>query len=525
MQDWHTQAKPEPVSCNLNMFRTIKEDLPASIVVFLVALPLCLGIALASGAPLFSGLISGIVGGIVIGSLSGSSVSVSGPAAGLTVIVLGAIEDLGGYDIFLLSVALAGILQFILGVLRAGIIAYYFPTAVIKGMLAAIGLILILKQIPHALGYDADYEGDQSFIQADEENTFSEIINAVMDPSPGAIIISVVCLAILILFEQRFIKRLRIFQLIPGALITVLAGTGLNQLFQRIAPQLHLSGDHIVDIPVSANFSQFIGQFTLPDFTAFGNAQVYVTALTIAIVASLETLLCIDAADKLDPKRRVTPASRELRAQGIGNLVSGLIGGLPTTAVIVRSSANISAGAESKMSAVLHGIFLLLSIIFIPGLLNLIPLSCLAAVLLVVGYKLVKPSIFKDMYSKGINQLVPFVVTLMAIMLTDLLIGIGIGLAVGILFVIRSNFHVAIRVTKHNENYLVRMHKDVSFLNKALLVEILDDIPENSHVIIDATRASFIDQDILEVITNFEKNATFKSIEVTREGLDKPLRK
>tara|TARA_Y100000782_G_scaffold31337_1_gene34684 strand:+ start:18599 stop:20122 length:1524 start_codon:yes stop_codon:yes gene_type:complete len=503
-----------------HLTKHLSKDIPASIVVFLVALPLCLGIALASGTSLFSGLISGIIGGIVVGALSGSSISVSGPAAGLTAIVLSAVEGLGDYRIFLLAVVLAGIIQLVLGILKAGVIGYYFPSSVIKGMLAAIGLILIFKQIPHAIGFDKDYEGDMSFFQLDHENTLSEIGKAIEAMTPGAIIISSISLLLLILMEVPKIKKFKLFQILPPALFVVLIGTLINVFFQSSMASFALEQEHLVSIPIAGSIHEFIGQFTTPDFTAFSNPEIYTIAITIALVASLESLLCIEAADKLDPHKRITPASKELRAQGIGNIVSGLIGGIPITAVIVRSSANIEAGAQTKLSAILHGIFLLGTAALIPQVLNLIPLSCLAAILLMVGYKLVKPSIVVSMYRKGWSQFIPFVITVVAVFFTDLLIGIGVGLVVGVFFVIRSNYPKAIKITQHNNHYLIRFRKDVSFINKALIADTFSKIEENGYVVLDAKHADFIDNDIKELIYDFIDNAKYQNIKVTLEGFE-----
>lgn len=495
--------------------------MPSALVVFLVALPLCLGIAVASGAPPLSGLIAGIVGGIVVGSLSGSHISVSGPAAGLTSIVLSSIDELGSFQLFLGTVVIAGIIQFILGALKAGVIGYYFPTSVIKGMLAGIGLILILKQIPHGLGFDSDYEGDESFFQPDNENTFTEIIKAILHPSLGAIIITLVALSIILIYETKTIKQFKITKYVPGELIAVLAGILLNQMFKIALPELYLKGNHLVQIPVTKSFNEFTRLFKIPDFSGITTQGFWITSVTIALVASIETLLSIEAADKLDPQKRVTPASKELRAQGIGNTVSGLIGGLPITAVIVRSSANVAAGAKTKVSAILHGILLIILILIIPRILNLIPLSALAAVLLFVGYKLTKPSLYKSMYKNGISQFLPFIVTILAILFTNLLVGIAIGLIVGLFFVMKTNFQAAIKITQNKDNYLVKLKKDVSFLNKALLLDGLSKIPKSSKVLIQAEKGLFIDYDIEETLRDFVLiSAPEKGISVKCEGLE-----
>ncbi|TDH25174.1 SulP family inorganic anion transporter [Segetibacter sp. 3557_3] len=489
-------------------------DLPASIVVFLVALPLCLGIALGSGAPLFSGIIAGMVGGIVIGCLSGSQLSVSGPAAGLTAIVVAAITKLQVYEAFLLAVVLAGIIQLILGFLKAGIIGDYVPNSVIKGMLAAIGIILILKQLPHFFGYDKNYVGDESFVQGNDENTFTGIFHSLNAITPGALIIALVSLIILIAWETKFFKSKRILSLVPGPLVVVLAGVFINILFAGSAPNLALEQKHLVTLPIAENAGMFISFFTFPDFSHITNPQVWISGLTIAIVASLETLLGIEAVDKLDPLKRVTPTNRELKAQGVGNFVSGLIGGLPLTSVVVRSSANVMAGAKTKVSTITHGTLLLVSVYFIPTVLNLIPLSALAAILIFTGYKLAKVGLFKDFYKKGWDQFTPFVVTVLAILLTDLLVGIVIGILVGLFFMVRSNFKSSVLVVNDDNRYLVRLRKDVSFLNKPIIKRKLEEVPENSYILIDATRADFIDKDVIEEINNFLKHAHLKNITV-----------
>jgi MFS superfamily sulfate permease-like transporter len=495
-------------------FHQYKYDIPASIVVFLVALPLCLGIALASGAPAFGGIIAGIIGGIVIGSLSGSHVSVSGPAAGLTVIVLSSIEKLGGYELFLTAVVLAGLIQIILGILRAGLIGSFFPVSVIKGMLAAIGIILILKQIPHALGYDMDYVGDVFFKQADGRNTFSEILYALSTIKIGAIVISIISLTILITWELPILKKFIFFNMIPGSLIVVMLGILINELVFIGNESLFLTSEHLVTIPVPESFGAFFSQFTTPDFTNILNSETIIVAFTLAIVGSLETLLSLDAADKLDPFRRISPPSRELVAQGVGNTLSGLIGGLPITAVIVRTTANVTAGARTKLSAILHGIFLLTSVIFLAEWLNKIPLASLAAVLLVVGYKLAKPSVFKAIISKGYNQFLPFIITILAILFTDLLTGIIIGIIIGLFFVIRTNYHRSIFIARDGKNYLIRLQKDINFLNKAFLRKTFREIPRGAYVIIDGSRSPFIDNDIIETISDFMQSSENRGIKV-----------
>lgn len=497
-----------------NYFKSLIFDFPASIVVFLVALPLCLGIALGSNAPLFSGIIGGIVGGIVIGALSGSQLSVSGPAAGLTAIVAVAIGKLQVFDAFLLAVMIGGLLQIGLGFLKAGLLGDYIPSSVIKGMLAAIGIILILKQLPHLVGYNIDFGGDETFLQKDGENTFSELITSALHILPGAAIIGLSSILIQIVWDKVLVKKHNFFKLTPAPLIVVLAGVGLNAFFKTSAPSLALGADHLVNIPIAGSFKEFTSFFTFPDFTKLGNITVWTTGITIALVASLETLLNIQAADDLDSYHRVTPTNRELKAQGAGNLISGLIGGLPLTSVIVRTSANVNGGAKSKQSAIMHGILLLLSVAFIPAILNIIPLSCLAGILIYTGFKLAKPSIFKQFYKKGWDQFLPFVITILAILFSDLLIGILIGCVAGLFFVMHSNFKSAVFVVNDQNNYLFRLRKDVSFLNKPIVKNKLEMVPEDAYVLIDAARADFIDKDVVEVIEDFMKHAHLKNIRV-----------
>ncbi len=498
--------------------QNIKHDIKASLVVFLVALPLCLGIAIASGAPPMSGLIAGIVGGIIIGTLSGSHVSVSGPAAGLTVIVLDSITSLGAFELFLGTVVVAGIIQLGFGLLKAGVLGHYFPHSVIKGMLTSIGLILILKQIPHALGYDKDQMGDLAFRQLDNQNTFTEIWNAVLYYSPGAIPVVLVALGILILFEKPKIRSHKVFGVVPGALWAVLSGILINALYLIFLPSWHLFDEHLVSIPVLQGVNELGSLLTFPDFGMIGESGFWIVAFTIAIIGSIETLLSIEAGDKMDPLKRISPSSKELVAQGIGNSISGLIGGLPITAVIVRTSANITAGSKSKLSAILHGILLMILVLAIPGILNKIPLSCLAAVLFMVGYKLAKPSIFIHEFEKGWDQFLPYLVTVIAILFTDLLVGIGIGMVFGIFFVVKTNFQKSITLTELNGNYLLKLQKDVSFLNKAPLMKELATIPPGSKVILNSIKARFIDHDIQEVLNDFIKTSGDKNIKVILEG-------
>ncbi|WP_224484178.1 SulP family inorganic anion transporter [Robertkochia aurantiaca] len=500
------------------MFKHIKNDLPASVVVFFVAIPLCLGIALASGAPLFSGLIAGIVGGIVVGAISGSHIGVSGPAAGLTAIVFSAIATLGSFENFLVAVVLGGVIQIAFGVLRAGIIGYYFPSSVIKGMLTGIGIIIILKQIPHFFGYDADPEGDFAFIQVDEGNTFSSIINAFGNISLGPTIIAMAGLAILVLWEQVLSKKAKIFQLIQGPLVAVVVGI-LFYLFTRDT-SLAISADHLVTVPVPEDATSFFAQFRFPNFAVIGSTEVWVTGFTIALVASLETLLCVEATDKLDPEKRITPTNRELLAQGAGNMLSGFIGGLPVTQVIVRSSANIQSGAKTKMSAILHGFLLLISVILIPTILNMIPLSVLAAILFLVGYKLAKPSLFKQMFKLGWKQFIPFMVTILGIVFTDLLIGIGMGLVVGIFVILIKSYqnshflHIKDKSDDGRHRIQMTLAEEVTFFNKAAILRELDQLPEKTYLELDVTNTTYLDNDVIEIFEDFRKTAGNRDIHI-----------
>ncbi|KAA1247764.1 SulP family inorganic anion transporter [Aquimarina sp. RZ0] len=500
------------------MFKSIKNDLPASIVVFFVALPLCLGIALASGAPLFSGLIAGIIGGIVVGAMSGSQIGVSGPAAGLAAIVLSAIGALGGYENFLVAVVLGGVIQLVFGFLRAGIIGYYFPSSVIKGMLTGIGIIIILKQIPHFFGYDVDPEGDFAFFQVDGENTFSEIINSINFISPGATIIAVIGLAILLLWDKVLAKKGKFFKIIQGPLVAVAAGI-IYYMVTGSSESLAISKNHLVSVPIPDNFSSFLGQFSFPNFSAIGNIDIWVTAFTIALVASLETLLCVEATDKLDPEKNVTPTNKELLAQGTGNIISGLIGGLPITQVIVRSSANIQSGGKTKMSAIIHGFLLLISVILIPRLLNMIPLSVLASILLIVGYKLAKPALFKKMYLMGWKQFVPFTVTVVGIVFTDLLVGIGLGLLVGIVVILiksYQNSHFLHIEDKSNGKHKIKMTlaEEVTFFNKGAILKELDRLPNDTYLTLDVRKTRYLDSDIIEILEDFSEKAKTRSIDI-----------
>ncbi len=491
-----------------------KSDFPAAVVVFLVALPLCLGIALGSGAPLFSGVIAGIAGGIVVGLISGSSLSVSGPAAGLTVIVAAAIGKMPSYEIFLCSVVIAGVIQLALGRLRAGVLGDFIPSTVIKGMLAAIGIMLILKQFPHAVGWDADFEGDEEFMQPDGHNTFSELFFALSHFTPLAVLISTISIFIQWFWDRPFLSKFTLIKTLPAPLVVVLAGLGLQHYAHIYFPEFALSSEHMVNIPIADSAAHFLSFFSFPDWSGLGSPQVWISGATIGIVASLESLLSVEATDKLDPQKRSTPNNRELLAQGSGNIVSGLLGGLPVTAVIVRSSANIHAGAKTKLSAVIHGFLLLICVYAIPELLNRIPLSALAGILIFVGFKLTKPDIYRDYYRKGKDQLMPFVVTILAILFTDLLIGIMIGIIAALFYIMRSNFKTAILIVQDGNNYLIRFRKEVSFLNKPVLKNRLAEIPAGSYVLFDATHSGFIDKDVIELVEDFTSMAKPRNIQI-----------
>lgn len=500
------------------LFANLGADLPAGLVVFLVALPLCLGIALSSGAPLFSGIIAGVVGGIVIGALSGSHTSVSGPAAGLTVIVLNAIADLGAYDIFLTAVFIAGLMQIGLGVAKAGIIGYYFPTSVIKGMLAGIGIILIIKQIPYAFGVNETSNLLEFTPFVNDLDAVISLRLLVNEFEFGAVIVAIVSLLILVLWEKPFVQRNKISKVIPGALLAVLFSIGINKFFKFFVPNLFIDREDKVSLPAINGFGDFLDQLMFLDPNGFLNPDVWVVAITIAVIASLETLLSLEAADKIDPYKRISPPNKELFAQGVGNMINGLVGGMPVTAVIVRSSANISSGGKTKMSAIFHGFLLLASVLLIPGLLNLIPLASLAAILLLVGYKLAKISLFRSMYRLGWDQFLPFAATILGIIVFDLLKGIGLGMVIGVIFILLRNYKNSyfFKDTESDDPNLshIILSEEVSFLNKGSLISALNRIPSDSKVIIDGSKSVIIDYDVLEVIENFKTNAKERNIEV-----------
>ncbi len=496
-------------------------DLSAGLVVFLVALPLCLGVALASGAPLFSGILAGIVGGLLVGAISGSHTSVSGPAAGLTAVVAAQIALLGSFEAFLVAVFLAGIMQLVLGVMRAGSIADFVPSSVIKGLLAAIGLILIFKQLPHLFGRDTDPQGDMAFLQPDQENTFSELAETLFSIHAGAALVGITSIILLLMWERtRLLKRLPI----PAPLVVVLAGVGINLLLSRLGNGWYIEETHLVQVPVPESLRGFLDYLQFPDFSALTHPKIFTSAVTIAAVASLETLLNVEAVDKIDPRRRVSPSNRELIAQGVGNMAAGLIGGLPVTSVIVRSSVNISSGGKTKLATIVHGALLLLCVVALPAWLNQIPLSCLAAVLIVTGFKLAKPKLFKQMWQEGINQFLPFIVTVTAIVFTDLLIGILIGLGFSILFILHSNLRRPLTkvVEQHVSGQVVRIElaNQVSFLNRVALSKALETVPHGGHVMIDARNTDYIDADVQDLIWEYLKEvAPARGVQVSMVGL------
>jgi len=505
----------------MSKLANLKQDLPASVVVFFVALPLCLGIALASGAPLFSGLIAGVVGGVVVGSISKSRLGVSGPAAGLAVIVLGAIQSLGSFEAFLLAVMIAGVMQIALGALRAGVLGYFFPTAVIHGMLCGIGLIIVLKQIPHALGYDANAEGDLAFIEQDGGTTLSALVEMLGQVSLPVVFVSFTGIAILLLWDRVLARRHKLFKLLPGPLAAVAFGVGYQVATRAWAPGWAIDATHLVAVPVVAGFDGMASLLVMPDFSLLGNSEIYMVAATLAVVASLETLLSVEATDKMDPLKRTTPTNRELVAQGVGNTLSGLLGGLPITQVIVRSSANVMAGAQSRASTIVHGVLLLVCVASLPTVLNMIPLGVLAAVLLLTGYKLAQPALFQRMWTSGHEQFLPFIVTVCGVVLTDLLTGVGLGMAVAIMIILQRNYqnshflHIEQaepRVGRHLVT--MRLAEEVTFLNKGAIKKELGSIPDGSVVVIDRSNCVYVNHDIDEAIADFIKTAPARAIEV-----------
>ena len=497
----------------MSFARSFRNDLPASVVVFFVAVPLCLGIALASGAPPISGLIAGIIGGLIVGTLSKSPLGVSGPAAGLAVIVYNLIGDLG-FEPFLLAVVISGALQIVMGFAGAGVLAYFFPSSVIRGMLAGIGLIIVLKQIPHSFGYDKDPEGEVSYNQPDGETTFSELGRMFEAIELNAVFVSMTCLAILILWDRVLSKKHRVFQIVQGPLVAVVFG-----IVYQLATSA-FSGEHLVNVPVTNSLKEMTDLLVLPDWAGISQPAVWMGGITIAVVGSLETLLCLDATDKLDPQKRVTPANRELLAQGSGNMISGLIGGLPITQVIVRSSANIQSGAESKLSAILHGLFMLLFVVFLPFVLNLVPKSVLAAILLVVGFKLATPKLFKSMFAKGFEQFIPFIVTIAGIVFTDLLTGIGLGMVCAVIVILRRSYlnshfmHMVKDNVSGRNTVRMTLAEEVTFLNRGAILRELSRLPDGSKITVDMSRSYNVDGDVIEIVEDFAQNAKDRDIDV-----------
>jgi len=502
--------------------RYLADDVRAGVVVFLVALPLCLGIALASGAPLFSGLIAGISGGIVVTLFSRSRHGVSGPAAGLAVMVAAGIETLG-LETYLLAVIVCGVVQVAAGFARAGVIAHYFPSSVIKGMLAGIGIILILKQVPHALGYDQSFEGELEFFQLDGHNTFSEIGFALRALSPGAIMVSVASLGILLLWQRPSFKQSRIAKALPAPLLVVLLGIGFNRTLGALVPEFAISREHLVNVPMSSSVGEFLSHFTRPDFSQIMNPEVYVVGLTLALIASIETLLSVEATDNLDPEKRVTPTNQELKAQGLGNIVSGLLGGIPLTQVIVRSTANIESGGKTPLASFIHGVLLLLCVATVPGLLNEIPLASLAAILIVIGYRLARVSLFRQMWNEGFWQFVPFAVTIVGLVFTDLLTGIMVGMAVAFFEILIYNYQLNFyREETGHGSFKIRLTEHMTFLNKAALKRILREVPPGCSLTIDMSGTRILDHDVREVIQDFSAHSEADDIRLTILGSSHP---
>lgn len=492
-------------------------DIKAGIVVFLVALPLCLGIAMACNVPLFSGIISGVIGGIVVTLLSGSKYSVSGPAAGLTAIVISAIATLGSYEVFLAAVLFGGVLQLILALLKAGGIGNYIPNAVIKGMLAGIGIILIIKQIPHLFGYDKDPEGDMDFFQLDGENSFTELVHMLNFITPGSLVIGIISFALLIICGKSFYKDNKIFSNVPAPLLVVIVGILLTIAF-RSSAFLQINSQHLVNLPVIKDFTDLRANLAFPDFSLIGNVKFWTVAFTIGLVASIETLLNIEATDKLDPDKNESNSNRELFAQGTGNIVVGLLGGLPITSVIVRSSANINSGAKTKLSIIIHAFLLLVSVIVFPGILSLIPNAALAAILIITGFKLTKISIFKEQFKYGIEQFLPFVITIVVMLLSDLLKGVGAGIAVSVFFIIRDNIKFSFETSSNTIEgklyYLLKLPQHVTFFNKGYLIRFFEKVQPDSKLIIDGSINKKINRDAKDVISDFISTAKHKQIEV-----------
>ena len=510
-------------SANLSPLKNLRADVPAAVVVALVAMPLCLGVALASGAPLISGLIAGVVGGLLVPLFSRSHLAVSGPTPAIVATVLVAMQVLPSFSAFLLAVVIAGGIQIVLGIVRAGVVAYFFPSAVIQGILSAIGIIIILKQFPYAIGFDLGEFGGQDFISAHGENTFSGVIAALAHLEWGALLISVLTLSILITWDKVAVLRKQTW--LSGPLMAVVFGTLLNALLLYAVPELAVSGQNLVNLPIIHSFADLRGMLQMPDWGMIGSKSVWVTAVALTFIASLESLLSIEAADKLDTYKRRTPLDRELLGQGIANIASGLIGGLPVAAVIVRSTANVAAGARTKASAFLHGLFLLFAVLFLATLMNRIPLAALASILIFVGFKLAHPSIFKRMFRLDKSQYLPFVITIVAILLSSLITGVVVGLLAGVFFVLKANYHSAIEIGREGSAYKIALNREVTFVNKARLSHILERLPKGAEVILDGEHVGFIDHDVLEVIRDFERSAPLRGIRLREQGFDTPVLK
>ncbi|ASQ46545.1 SulP family inorganic anion transporter [Legionella clemsonensis] len=505
---------------NHNVFAHLKNDLFASLVVFLVALPLCLGIALASNAPLFSGIIAGVIGGIVVGIASGSALGVSGPAAGLVAIVISSLELLGSWETFLLAGVIAGLLQLLTGYLRGGIIAYYFPSSVIKGMLAGIGIIIILKQIPHLLGHEVS---SSILMEPDGDFNITRLKDTVASINPGVILISVISLFLMVLWEKVLMKKYKIFEILQAPLVVVIIGILLSTLYEQKLFPFMLEPSELVQLPEFSGPGELLNHVTLPDFSQLTNWNVYKVAIVIALIASLETLLCVEATDKLDPHKRVTPTDRELKAQGLGNILSSFIGGLPITQVIVRSTANITFGAKTKLSTILHGVFLLLCVVTIPAVLNKIPLASLASILVIIGYKLATPVVFKQMYRLGWEQFLPFLVTIAGIIMRDLLFGITLGFSLALFIILRHHYlnsHDFFKIrTQKDTKYYLHLAEQVSFLNKGSIIHELKQLPKGVTVVIDGSDSKIVDPDVKEVIHHFVLSAKTRDIKVELRGV------
>lgn len=500
---------------DLSLWHNLRYDLPAGLVVFLVALPLCLGIALASGAPLFAGVLAGAVGGLVVPLISRSELSVSGPAAGLAAVVVAGISRVGGFEALLAAVVIGGALQVVLGLVRGGAVTYFVPSSVIKGMLGGIGVLLVLKQLPHAVGYDVEQMGADEFVVSAGENTLTLLGHSLMQLSGGAVLISVVCIPVLVAFDR--IGALKRLTLVPGPLVAVLLGTGINEALRMWAPAWALWERHTVALP-QGGWRGAMAEMRTPALDAFLQADVWVLGLTLGLVASLETLLSVEAVDRMDPFQRRSPPNRELLAQGVANAISGMVGGLPITAVIIRSSVNVNAGGRTRMSALVHGVLLLVAVLLMAPMLSHVPLAALAAILLVTGYKLARPALWKSMWHLGLQQFVPFAVTIAAVVLADLLKGIVVGIVVGLGFVIRQNMQRSLTVRKRGSKFLVLFSKDMYFFSRAALMNLFERIPDGARVVVDVQASRFTDLDVADTIHTFQASALRRGIAVEVHG-------